>query len=226
MVIPVKPKLSATVILINRAQKGVQVYMTKRPETMKSYPGHYVFPGGKVMDSDSYMPSENILFDQLKPEVDIAFYVAAARELFEEIGVLLCVDRNGLPVQPDSTWADVRKSIMEGESSFVEFINRKEVKLNIKDLHYFGHRITSLQKPYRFNTKFFLADLPSHQEPNPTTTEIESGLWIKPKQAIQLHESGMVKMVMPTIEALTTLFRYNGEELPMLPVIEYSKDYF
>jgi 8-oxo-dGTP pyrophosphatase MutT (NUDIX family) len=223
---PVKPKHSATVILINRTQNGLHVYMTKRPESMKSYPGHYVFPGGKLMKSDSTFKQEDYHFGQVKPHVDLAYYVAAARELFEETGVLLCLDRIGVPVQPDAAWDDVRKAIIQGDLEFGEFIRNNDYLIYISGLHYFGHRITSLQRPYRFNTRFFLADLPVNQDPTPITTEIESGCWFKPKEAIEQHEKSMLKMVMPTIQSLTALLNYNSGELPILPVIEYTKEFY
>jgi 8-oxo-dGTP pyrophosphatase MutT (NUDIX family) len=226
MTTPVKPKLSATVILIHRLEEGIKVYMTKRPESMKSYPGQYVFPGGKLIDNDSTLEKENILFGPLKPKVDIAYYVAAARELFEETGILLCRDHTEQPLQPDSTWDDALKAILRAELSFNDFIKQKGYLLHIGGLHYFGHRITSLPKPYRFNTRFFLADLPPHQEPQPTTSEIESGLWITPEKAIALHEEGQMNMVMPTIQSLTALLSCHGEGLPMLPAVEYTKDYY
>jgi 8-oxo-dGTP pyrophosphatase MutT (NUDIX family) len=200
--------------------------MTERPESMKSYPGHYVFPGGKLMKSDSTLEKEDFHFGQLRPQVDIDYYVAAARELFEETGVLLCLDRTGVPVQPDTVWDKARKAIIEGEIEFGEFIRFNGYKVNIGGLHYFGHRITSLQRPYRFNTRFFLADFPFNQEPTQTTTEIESGLWIRPQEAIEQQEKGMLKMVLPTVQSLTALLTYNGEELPMLPVIEYTQEYY
>ncbi|MBO0959991.1 NUDIX domain-containing protein [Neobacillus sp. MM2021_6] len=226
MTIPVKPKLSATVILVTRTQDEINVYMTKRPESMKSYPGHFVFPGGKLINNDFSLEMENILLGPSEPIVDIAYYVAAARELYEETGILLCRDHSGRPLQPDSTWEDALTAILEGDISFNEYIMQKGYLLDIGGFHYFGHRITSPPKPYRFNTRFFLANLPQHQEPQPTTSEIETGLWIKPEEAIALHEKGKMNMVMPTIQSLTALLSYKCEELPMLPVIEYTKDYY
>ena len=70
-------KPAATVILIRPAGEGVEVLLLKRSEALKHMPGLWVFPGGKVEDSDEGD-------DDLQQA-----RCGAARELQEEAGLSL-----------------------------------------------------------------------------------------------------------------------------------------
>ena len=65
----VPPRAAAVLIAIINHEKGAQVLLTRRPETMASHPGQVAFPGGKVEKSDD------------------SIVAAALREAHEEVGL-------------------------------------------------------------------------------------------------------------------------------------------
>src|SRR6266566_4313044 len=71
---PVVPRASATVLLL-RGDEPWELLMVHRPGGADFAPGAYVFPGGTVHEDDR--------------EFDDELRGAAARELFEETGILL-----------------------------------------------------------------------------------------------------------------------------------------
>ncbi|MCK5880815.1 MAG: NUDIX domain-containing protein [Sinobacterium sp.] len=81
-------KLSATVILMRDSAQGVEFLLTKKSDAVSFLPGHWVFPGGAVDDSDA---RENEL-DTLK--------AACVRETQEEISV----DISGLTLTSFAHW--------------------------------------------------------------------------------------------------------------------------
>jgi 8-oxo-dGTP pyrophosphatase MutT (NUDIX family) len=116
------PQKASTIILLRPEDGGkIEVFMTRRPEGMRFLGGFYVFPGGSVEADDwsadtlgrcrGLSPSEaqNILGNELSPELSLAHWVAAIRELFEETGILLCVTVNGSPLE--AARDDLRKRL-------------------------------------------------------------------------------------------------------------------
>jgi len=91
------PTPAATVLLLrDEAAGGFSVFMVQRSMKSSFMPGAYVFPGGKVEDSDyglSVDLSEEELLDRFSGDLDLdsarAHLVAAVREVEEETGVVL-----------------------------------------------------------------------------------------------------------------------------------------
>src|SRR3984885_16046296 len=53
----VKPRDSATLILIDRAESVPKVLLGRRHDSHKFLPGKFVFPGGRVEPTDRLMPT-------------------------------------------------------------------------------------------------------------------------------------------------------------------------
>ena len=95
---------AATVIILRDSPGGLEVFLVKRHGLSDVLGGAYVFPGGKLDDSDLQL-AEAAHLDQdsaalhgalAEPDlpIDVArgLYVAALREAFEECGVLFAHD--------------------------------------------------------------------------------------------------------------------------------------
>src|SRR5690242_2940619 len=85
---PVTPRPAATVLLIRDGTSGLEVLMTRRSMTASFAPGAYVFPGGGIdaADADAHA------YARRRPTQDdtrLTQAIAAIRESFEELGVLL-----------------------------------------------------------------------------------------------------------------------------------------
>lgn len=69
------PIPAAVVAFIRDTDRGLQVYLSRRPDHFRYYPGAFVFPGGRADAEDSDLKS------------------TACREVKEEIGVTIHPDR-------------------------------------------------------------------------------------------------------------------------------------
>jgi 8-oxo-dGTP pyrophosphatase MutT (NUDIX family) len=88
--------------------------------------------------------------------------------------------------------------------------------------------ITPEAAPVRFDTRFYVALAPAHSPPRPDGAETTEAAWISPREALELHGSGELPLVFPTIKHLESLLPYtqaqevleaarNREIVPVLP---------
>lgn len=221
---PVRPLPAATVILLRLQSETLQVFLTKRPSTMRFLPGHCVFPGGKVEAADARFPEACLYgLDRSALAVDVSYYVAAARELFEEVGILLYRGENRNV--DAATWRAWRTEVGRDATAFAEIFRACGWRLDLTALRYFGHRVTPKTLPYRYNTRFFLALLPEGQRPEPDPVEIADGFWIEPQEALLRAEKGELKFVKPTRASLSALAAYRGGPFPVLPDRPEDQEY-
>jgi 8-oxo-dGTP pyrophosphatase MutT (NUDIX family) len=85
---------------------------------------------------------------------------------------------------------------------------REEAAIALEDpdaLVKFSRWITPAQVKIRFDTHFFLALLPSGQEPQVDGEEVIDLGWFTPQQALQAHHEGKLELVFPTIKHLEQL---------------------
>lgn len=77
------------------------------------------------------------------------------------------------------------------------------VTLDAAALRPAGHWITPPFSPIRFDTRFFLAEMPAGQETSlPAGGELAEGEWIEPMQAIERWEAGRALMAPPVLHLL------------------------
>lgn len=204
------PRPASTVVLMDDHSR---VYLTKRPDTMKFFGGYYVFPGGSV-DEDDYILG-NKYNSIIQKTFDIAYLVAAARELFEEVGVILCKEKSPVVFQY-STESEYRQKLINREISFLQILTQEKLSLNLEVLKDFGHLVTPKDKPIRFDTRFFLTRLPNGQKPKPDCYEIEEAAWMSPQEALEAYRNEQILLGPPTILALQTIKNYlDGDSLIM-----------
>lgn len=210
------PKPASTVVLLD---ENSRVYLTKRPKTMKFLGGYYVFPGGSVDKADEVAESQFIL-NRPSPRLNAAYYIAAARELFEEVGILLATNQDGSVNFDEGKAKEYRQQLINGDMSFVEMLQSESLFLNLQQLKYFGTLVTPEGSPYRFDTSFFLTYLPKGQSPIPDAYEIEDAFWVSPDEALSAYSKGRLPMIAPTIMSLQTIINYqkgNPLQLPKNP---------
>ena len=82
------PRPAATVVILRDGREGLEVFMVVRHHEIDFASGALVFPGGKV-DPDDADPAWDVLAPSAASAPDRAFLVAAARETFEEAGLML-----------------------------------------------------------------------------------------------------------------------------------------
>src|SRR5437763_8593289 len=100
---PATVRPAATVVLHRRGGEGLEVFWVRRGEQLRFAGGFYAFPGGRVDVGDAALP---LLSAEGLPASEAACIAAAARELFEETGVLLAPRASRVP-------ADARRAARE-----------------------------------------------------------------------------------------------------------------
>ena len=201
---------------------GFEIFMNRRPAQMDTYAGVYVFPGGRVEPSDWSEPMLNLIrgisADQaqqrlgsaISPEVSLGYWVAAARELFEEAGVHYFTNRQGLPLPGETApltgyWAQKRAALQQGKLGFAEMLAAESLYCDLGRFSYFFHRVTPEHYSTRFDTRFYLAALPSQQVPLEVSEEVDESLWILPKDALLRHQNQTFPIMPPTVAVLRML---------------------
>jgi 8-oxo-dGTP pyrophosphatase MutT (NUDIX family) len=206
----VTPKPASTVVLMDESSR---VYLTKRPSTMRFMGGYHVFPGGAVEKHDAFVEYDYVNSDETQLSISLSYYIAAARELFEEVGILLGYKKDGSPVQwPKGKVEKYRKALLADEIPFSTVLEQENLYFDPQCLRYFGQIITPEESPIRFDTRFFLAKLPEGQNPEPDQNEIAEAIWIKPEDALASFHNKDIKLAPPTILALQAIidFHKNG----------------
>ena len=219
----VYPRYASTVVLLRPDEDGsFEILLTRRPPEMQFLGGFYVFPGGTVHKDDysakalkrcrglSVNDAQKILGNRHEPELALGHWVAGIRELFEEVGLLLCESRSGEPIElSDETtkakFETKRQAIVRGKLGFGEFLESEGLWCDLSRIIYFFHRVTPEFYPMRFDTRFYLASLPAHQTPLSQSEEVTHSLWIKPAEALSQVDRHDFPILPPTTTVLEDL---------------------
>jgi 8-oxo-dGTP pyrophosphatase MutT (NUDIX family) len=196
------PRPSASVILVRDGPTGLEAFMVRRHARSRAFASAYVFPGGTVRDDDRALPVKDAaaLADAFNGRSDspvsteeaAAFYVCAVRELFEEAGVLLVRDAAQQLLRVDASdtalqerLESTRLTLQAGELSIAEVLQQGEWQPAFDRLVPFSHWITPRSVAARFDTRFFVAELPAGQSALHDTIETSEGIWLAPARALQ-----------------------------------------
>jgi len=218
------PHPAATITLVRRENGGsFKVYMNRRLETMDTYAGVYVFPGGRV-ETDDWSAAMLALTHGLTPaeaqiilgvdenaEMCLGYWVAAIRELFEEAGVyfFLSAENESSSLSGENQTHDrvlkMRRALQAGETEFSSLLTSERLLCDVGRLTYFYHRITPEHYRVRFDTRFYLAALPPGQEPVHSSAEVAASVWVTPREALQRSELGEFPIMPPTRTVLSRL---------------------
>jgi 8-oxo-dGTP pyrophosphatase MutT (NUDIX family) len=213
--VPAVPRPSASVILVRDGPAGVETFMVRRHERSRVAPRAFVFPGGTVRSDDSAFSSATLASaltdrsDSSLSEPDArAYYVAALRELFEEAGVLLAYDSsaNLLAVDESDTalqerLAAARLAMQAHELSLSELLEQHAWQPAFDALVPFSHWVTPTMLAARFDTRFFVAEMPPRQNALHCTIETSEGIWLTPRDLL----SGDYPVVYATAQHLKRL---------------------
>ncbi|MGH3458247.1 NUDIX hydrolase [Aeromicrobium sp.] len=204
---PAVAKDAATIALLRDGDSGIEAYLLRRQSTMAFAPGMYVFPGGKVHDSDRLVeawvgPSPQEWGQRFGCDADIArtLVVAAVRETFEESGILLA-GPDADSVVADTSGPDMqtaRLSLEEGEYGFADFLAEHGLVLRADLLGAWSHWITPTFEPRRYDTRFFVAALPDGQVVGEVPSEADRAHWAPVERVLEAVEAGEASMLPPT----------------------------
>ena len=196
---PLTPKDAAAVILLRHDTdpSDPQVFWVRRSEKLAFLGGYHAFPGGQLDASD-----RDVCVENCPDETTAAMISCAARELFEELGVLVA---RGAERLTKGQLASLLDDLESGRMSFPALLEHFELFLDANDFTYIGRWLTPPFSPRRFDTWFFLVNCPRKQEPQVKAGELESGEWSSALEAYEQWRRSEVICVPPVLHGLTTL---------------------
>src|SRR3954470_4682289 len=143
---PVPTRPAATVLLMRDTPHGPEVLMTRRSPTASFAPGAYVFPGGAIDEADA-QPQAHAIAARRTTQDDLRLTqaIAAIRESFEELGVLLARHADGSPAGAQDIAA------MNRHEPFVAQCQARGLTLSADQVYVLAHWITDRDLPRRFD---------------------------------------------------------------------------
>lgn len=211
------PRPAATVILLRQATQGLEVFLLKRSGLSDVLGGAYVFPGGKLdaADSDAEVIAridtppaalaEALAEEGLDPVHAAALHVAAARETFEECGILLTRDATHAIAQ------DAGERARQGKA-FSELLTELDLHLSLSSLVPWSRWITPRMPSVmnkRFDTRFFVAAVPDGLVASHDNRETTESAWLSPRTALDQYWSREIELAPPQIMTLAHLCRFD-----------------
>lgn len=245
---PSVPRDSATVILVRERTENepFEVLLMRRHEKQDFMGKAFVFPGGQLDKKDcdpklaehatglsSKDAKRRLNETDLSDETALGLFFTAVRETFEESGVLLADTVSGNPINledPDTQirFATYRGMVYRGKITLEELARKEQIAYPLDRILPFSRWITPYEQPKRFDTRFFLAQMPPHQTPAHDAVEMTKTIWISPREALLQQASGKLLLFPPTLKTLeeislcptaTELFSFasSREIKPILP---------
>ena len=215
---PVRP--AATVMLVRDTAEGISVFLMRRHAAMEFAAGMTVFPGGGVDERDRdgglagrgawYGPEPHWWATRFGIEADLAeaLVCAAARETFEESGVLFA----GPADDPDSIVRDAsvyhreRAALEDRSLSFGDFLRAENLVIRADLLRPWSNWVTPKEeRTRRYDTYFFVGALPEGQLADGENTETDQSGWARPETAIEDFAQGRALLLPPTWSQLDSL---------------------
>ncbi len=192
------PKTAAAVILWRGVPEEPEIFWARRSERLAFLGGFHAFAGGQREASDAETPVANC--DDTETEAMIS---CAARELFEETGVLVARGSERLTKGQRASLLDELES---GRMTFPRLLEHFGLHLDARDFIFAGRWVTPPFSPRRFDTLFFLVQCPAKQEAYLRDAgELEAGEWIKAKDAVRRWERSQALVAPPVLHAVRTL---------------------
>ncbi len=218
--LPVRP--AATVMLVRPAPGpvAIEVFLMRRHAAMEFAAGMTVFPGGGVDDRDReaalianrawFGPEPQWWAQRFGVATDLAeaLVCAAARETFEESGVLFAGpadDPDGI-VADASAYHQARKALEDRTLSFGDFLRSEKLVLRADLLRPWANWVTpEEERTRRYDTYFFVGALPEGQRADGQNTESDRVEWARPETAIDDFARGRTLLLPPTWTQLDSL---------------------
>lgn len=213
---------AATVIVVRDGDDGLEVLVQERHVETDFVGGALVFPGGRVEDADRDLDPALVVGGDpagigecfgTDERGGLGLLVAAARESFEEAGVLFAVDADGDPVdgdlldEPDVADARAALAARDDRGDLAALLRARGLRLTLDAYHPFAWWVTPDGMHRRYDTRFFVAAVPPGQEDTATSDQVEttSARWLSPRTCLDGHESGRFTVIFPTRRVLAEL---------------------
>jgi 8-oxo-dGTP pyrophosphatase MutT (NUDIX family) len=210
-----KPRDSATLILLDHAAGEPKVLLGRRHERHRFLPGKFVFPGGRIEPADRLIAAAAALHEQQASKLMLrvrrpslakatAFALAAIRETYEETGIMLGVRSHETMRVPPGPWEAFAKAGIAPDLSAIHFIARA---------------ITPPRRPLRFDSRFFTADVSAIARCDDgfvgADKELVELVWLPITQARELDMPGITAVVLEELQDRIAAGMSNDHPVPL-----------
>lgn len=212
-----QPRDAATLVIVDRVKGVPRVLMGRRRMDAVFMPGKYVFPGGRVDDSDHTVESADelrplevakLLLDMKEmpsPARARALALAAVRETFEEAGLVIGAETKSPTAVEAPGWS--------------EFFGCG-FRPKIGPLTLFARAITPPGRPRRYDTRFFCVSADEISHKVDTSDGELSGLhWLTIEEARSLDIPAITRVI---LEDLTDFLEAAGAGPLNAPIPYYQ----
>ena len=207
---PATPLSAATVLLLRDAPgpdgaSHLQVLMTRRSDKASFAPGAYVFPGGGIdaLDAASHGAATR---RPTQSDTHLTQAIAAIRESFEELGILLARHADGRMADASDIAA------IDRHAPFAAQCQARGLQLAADSVYVLAHWTADRDLPRRFDVPFLVAHMPQGQTPVADEKEQFEPVWVCPQEALERHAAGGFFMIFPTIRTLERLAKFASAE--------------
>ena len=201
-----RPAASTIVVCRGDGRAGsLRLLWVRRSEANPFLGGFHSFPGGRHAREDGNLGADEAENLRIMAR-------CAARELFEETGLLLGF--SGAPPDVEEQQR-VRREVLAGAMEFWPAAEAWGLRFDPERSGYAwcGRWITPHFSRARFNTNFFFIDLPDMPAVDVWPGELESGGWVDPREAERLWNEDQIVLAMPTLYTIRVLAE-GGHGLP------------
>jgi glyoxylase-like metal-dependent hydrolase (beta-lactamase superfamily II)/8-oxo-dGTP pyrophosphatase MutT (NUDIX family) len=201
------PRSSAVVLLFRRDALGQRELLWLHRGHALEFGGFYAFPGGKVEETDERTPVVGAVGD------DAVLRATAARELLEETGILVA---QGADELSEELIGQERERLLSGDTTFAAICERYRLSIPASTYVDAGRWITPEFMPVRFDTRFFVVELPLSRRAG--TLRLEGGSeadelgFVGPEEALARWRDGRALLHPPTHNAFAA-FALPGERM-------------
>jgi 8-oxo-dGTP pyrophosphatase MutT (NUDIX family) len=176
--------------------------------------GALVFPGGKVAAADRELPPDRWTGSPLErwreplgvttDDDALGLLVAAVRETFEEVGVLLAARDDGAPIRAhdlaSGSFVEMRERLASRglDQDWRGWLEQQRLVLDLDALALWSWWVTPEGQHKRFDTRFFIAAAPADQIAEHDAVEATGVTWVRPLDVLEAQERGEVTIIFPT----------------------------
>lgn len=198
---PSEPIVATAIVLHRDGPDGREVLLVRRGTERRFAGGFHAFPGGRLDPEDARVPVKGTEGE------DAALVSCAARELFEETGVLLA---EGAPHLGAAERRSGRAALLDGSLGWRAFLAQHGLGLSAALLAPAGRWVTPEYLPLRYDARLFLVRLPAGEEAEVWPGELSGGGFVPAARALARWEKGELLLFPPNLFATREVARDGG----------------
>jgi 8-oxo-dGTP pyrophosphatase MutT (NUDIX family) len=191
---------AATLIVVRDRLSGPpELLMVERAGGMAFAAGAWVFPGGRIDETDRRFAA-TLGADEAA--------VAAVRETIEETGVPV-----GLKPPPDARTARDLQDALVADESFADLLGSRGLSFDPEALMPFARWVPKFHAVRRFDTLFYVARCPGGDwKPRFIEGECAAADWLTAEEVLERDQRGEARLIFPTRRNLERLAQHSSFE--------------